>query len=345
MNAVRAEDAFDVARVDTWLKRQLPHLTGTPEVSQFTGGASNLTYLLRYPGAELVLRRPPAGHKAASAHDMAREHHVLQALAPAFPLVPAVRALCRDPAVIGCDFLVMDRVPGVVLRRDPPPGLALDTARARALSETYVDTLVELHRVEPTAPGLAELGRGEGYVRRQVEGWTRRYERARTPGSPDFAAVTSWLAAHRPADTGARVIHNDWRLDNLVLDADDLRVRGVLDWEMATIGDPLMDLGGALAYWTEAGDGPAALAARRQPSHLPGMYTRAQIVARYCARTGLRADHWPFYETFGRFRLAAIAQQITYRYHHGQTHNPAFRDLPAVVADLHRRCTAAVRAA
>ncbi len=343
MNTVRAEDAFDVARADAWLKRRLPHLTGTPEVSQFTGGASNLTYLLRYPGTDLALRRPPAGHKAASAHDMAREYHVQRALAPAFPLVPAVRALCQDPDVIGCDFLVMDRVPGIVLRRDPPPGL--DAARAGALCEAWVDTLVDLHRVDPSAPGLAELGRGEGYVRRQVEGWTRRYARFRTPGSPDFAAVTSWLAAHRPPDSGACVIHNDWRLDNLVLDAHDFRIRGVLDWEMATIGDPLMDLGCALAYWTEAGDGPAALAARRQPSHLPGMYTRAQIVARYCARTGRRADHWPFYATFGLFRLAAIAQQIAYRYHHGQTHNAAFRDLPAVVRDLHRRCGTAIRTA
>ncbi|PJE95400.1 phosphotransferase family protein [Streptomyces carminius] len=346
--AVRAEDAFDVPRVDAWLKEHLDGLTGTPEVTQFSGGASNLTYLLRYPGgpgAELVLRRPPAGRKASSAHDMAREYRVQQRLKDAFPYVPTVRALCQDPEVIGGDFYVMDRVPGIVLRGDLPAGMTLDRRRARALSETYVDTLTDLHRVDVAAAGLTDLGKGAGYVQRQVEGWTHRYALARTWNTPGFSKVTAWLAANRPDDVATCVIHNDWRLDNIVLEPDTLRVTGVLDWEMATLGDPLMDLGSALAYWVQADDDRMAQATRRQPSHLPGMLTRAEIVERYCDRMGLSAENWTFYEVFGMFRLAAIAQQIYYRYHHGRTRNPAFRNLWLAVNYLHWRCRTAIRRA
>ncbi|GAA2402305.1 phosphotransferase family protein [Streptomyces glaucosporus] len=336
--AVRAEDAFDVARVDAWLKEHVAGLDGAPEVTQFSGGASNLTYLLRYPGAELVLRRPPAGRKASSAHDMAREYDVQRKLRPVFPYVPAVRALCRDPEVIGCDFYVMDRVPGLILRGRLPAGTTLGRARARELSETFVDTLADLHGIDPGAAGLTGLGKGAGYVRRQVEGWTHRYARARTWNTPGFSKVTAWLADNQPDDVAIRVIHNDWRLDNIVLEPDTLRVTGVLDWEMATLGDPLMDLGSALAYWVQADDDRVARATRRQPSHLPGMLTRAEIVERYCDRTGLPADNWAFYEVFGLFRLAAIAQQIYYRYHHRRTRNPAFRNLWLAVNYLDWRC-------
>ncbi|RGD56390.1 phosphotransferase family protein [Kitasatospora xanthocidica] len=347
-SAVRAEDAFDTDRVHSWLTGQVDGLAGPPpEVVQFTGGASNLTYLLRYPhlGQELILRRPPAGKKAASAHDMAREYRVQQALKPAFPLVPTVRALCQDPSVLGGDFYVMDKVPGIILRGRLPAGLTLPPARARALSEAFVDSLTDLHRVDPAAAGLADLGKGPGYVRRQVEGWSRRYAQARTWNTPSFGRVTSWLSEHQPDDAALCVVHNDWRLDNLVLDEHDQRVTGVLDWELATVGDPLMDLGSALAYWVQADDGRIAQALRHQPSHLPGMLTRAEIVERYCAGTGLPADNWPFYEVFGLFRLAVIAQQIYYRYHHKQTRNPAFRNLWIAVNYLDRRCRSTIRRA
>lgn len=346
--AVRAEDAFDVARVDAWLKARLDRLAGLdgdPVVTQFSGGASNLTYLLRYPGAELILRRPPAGRKASSAHDMAREYRVQKQLKPVFDYVPTMRALCQDPEVIGGDFYVMDRVPGLILRGHLPEGMTLDPARARRLSETYVDTLVELHRVDPAAAGLDGLGKGAGYVRRQVEGWTRRYADARTDNVPAFQDVTAWLAANQPDDVATCVIHNDWRLDNIVLSEADLSVRGVLDWELATLGDPLMDLGSALAYWVQADDDDMVRANRHQPSDLPGMLTRAEIVARYCDRTGLAAGGWAFYEVFGMFRLAGIAQQIYYRYHHGQTQNPAFKDLWLAVAYLEHRCRTAISTA
>ena len=345
--AVRGEDAFDVAAVDAWLRRQpgLEDLTGTPEVTQYAGGASNLTYRLRYPGADLVLRRPPAGTKATSAHDMVREYRVQERLKPVFPQVPTVRALCRDHGVLGTDFYVMDRVPGTILRGRLPAGVTLPPDRAAALCRAAVDTLVALHAVDPVAAGLADLGRGPGYVRRQVDGWTQRYARARTRNVPSFRRVTRWLDANAPDDVAQCVVHNDFRLDNLVLAPDEpTRVVGVLDWELATIGDPLMDLGGALAYWVQADDGRLAQVGRRQPSHLPGMLTRRQIVARYAQRTGRDVGQWPFYEVFGLFRLAVIAQQIYYRYHHRQTTNPAFRHLWLMVGYLDLRCRRAIRA-
>jgi aminoglycoside phosphotransferase (APT) family kinase protein len=343
---VRAEDAFDVAAVDAWLRAQAADLPpGPPDVRQFAGGASNLTYLLRYPGRELILRRPPAGTKASSAHDMVREHRIQSALAGHFP-VPAMVALCEDPAVLGGDFYVMERVDGVIPRATMPPEVGTEPRLMRALSERFVDLLAALHGLDPAAVGLAELSRGEGYVARQVEGWSERYRRAKTWNVPSFERVMRWLDATQPPDAGACVIHNDFRLDNLVLDRDDpLHVRAVLDWELATVGDPLMDLGSSLAYWVQADDGRAARLLGRQPTYLPGMLTRAQIVERYRTSTGVSVDRWPFYEVFGLFRLAVIAQQIYYRYHHKQTRNPAFRHFWAAAWLLERRCRRAIRAA
>ncbi|HEX8626954.1 MAG TPA: phosphotransferase family protein [Catenuloplanes sp.] len=340
-------DPFDVAAAHRWLAGELDGLPDTvPAVSQFAGGASNLTYLLRYPDRDLVLRRPPTGTRATSAHDMAREYRLQRALKPVYPYVPTVRALCRDPGVLGSDFYVMDHVAGTILRGNLPAGMTLDVAAARALSETFVDTLVDLHRVDVGAAGLSDLGRGEGYVARQVAGWTRRYAGARTPNVPRFGRVTSWLAERQPADAASCLIHNDFRLDNLVLTGDDpLRVVGVLDWEMATIGDPLMDLGAALAYWVQADDDPVARITRRQPTHLPGMLTRREVLERYAERSGLAVDDWAFYEVFGLFRLAVIAQQIYYRYHRRQTRNPAFRHFWLVVGYLDWRCRRLIRRA
>ncbi|WP_454199433.1 phosphotransferase family protein [Nocardia sp. Marseille-Q1738] len=336
---VRAEDAFDVAAMHAWLADQVPDLGGPPEVRQFSGGASNLTYLLRYPDRDLILRRPPSGTKAASAHDMGREFLVQQRLRPHYPYVPRMVARCADHGVIGSEFYVMERVAGTILRGDLPDGMSLSIDQARRLSTTAFDCLIELHEVDPVAAGLSEIGKGSGYVGRQVSGWSRRFVNARTDNVSDFAAVMAWLDRNQPPDVAITVIHNDFRLDNLVLDPSGSgAIVGVLDWEMATLGDPLMDLGGALAYWVQADDDEAMLSIRRQPSHLPGMLTRAQIVDHYCERTGRSAENWPFYEVFGLFRLAVIAQQIYYRYHHGQTTNPAFKDFWKVINYLEWRC-------
>ena len=337
---VRADDAFDVAALDRWLKSELGAAPdGEPAVRQCVGGASNLTYLLSYPDRELILRRPPAGTKASSAHDMVREYRVQKQLAPRFPLVPEVVALCTDHAVLGADFYVMERIPGVILRSDLPAGTSLDPGRAEALCRSLVDVLVQLHAVDPAEVGLSELGRGPGYVRRQVTGWSGRYRRARTWNAPRAEGVMAWLAEQMPEDAGYCVIHNDFRLDNVVLSPDDLvKPVGVLDWELATLGDPLMDLGCSLAYWVQADDDPVMRRLRRQPTHLPGMLTRAQLLAAYAERTGLAARDFTFYEVYGLFRLAVIIQQIYYRYHHNQSTNPAFRNYWLMAGYLVWRC-------
>jgi aminoglycoside phosphotransferase (APT) family kinase protein len=338
---LREEDAFDTTAVTRWLGSRLDGLGELREVLQYPGGASNLTYLLRFDGRELILRRPPVGRKAKSAHDMKREYRVQRQLRPAYPYVPDVLALCEDPAVLGSDFYVMERVEGLILRGDLPAGMALSAEQARALAFRVFDRLIELHEVDPAAAGLADLGRGPGYVQRQVTGWSDRYVRARTDDAPDCADVMAWLAANRPDDVATCVIHNDFRFDNVVLD-DALEVAGVLDWEMATLGDPLMDLAGSVAYWIQADDDEMAQLLRRQPTHLPGMPTRAELVEYYCARMGLSAGNWTFYEVFGQFRLLVIMQQIYYRFRAGQTRNPAFEHFGRFVAYLADRCRAAI---
>ncbi len=334
---LREEDAFDVQALHDWLSARTDLPAPLPEVAQFGGGASNLTYLLRYVDRDLVLRRPPAGQKAASAHDMRREHRVQAALKPVYRYVPQMVAFCDDPTVLGSDFYVMERVPGTILRGRLPRGMDLPPEQARGLGLHAVDSLLELHQVDVEAVGLADLGRGAGYVGRQVSGWSDRYRKARTENVPNFEPVMAWLDAHQPPDVATCLIHNDFRLDNLVLDTD-LQVVGVLDWEMATLGDPLMDLGGALAYWVQADDDDMMRVSKRQPTDLPGMPTRAEVLAHYATRTGRGIDDWEFYEVFGLFRLAGIAQQIYYRFHHGQTTNPAFKDFWYFVTYLETRC-------
>ncbi|MER7246709.1 phosphotransferase family protein [Kribbella sp. NPDC000426] len=343
--AVRGEDAFDVPAVDAWLRGRTELPDGLPEVKQFTSGASNLTYLLGYPGHDLILRRPPAGTKAKSAHDMGREYRIQAGLKPVFRYVPEMVAHCKDDSLIGSEFYVMERVAGTI------PGhhkLGVDVTpdQTRQLGFTLIDTLAELHAVDPEAAGLSDLGRGAGYVERQVTGWSDRYRKAKTWNVPNYERVMAWLAANQPADVRTCVIHNDFRLDNVVLAPDDpLHVVGVLDWELATLGDPLMDLGSALAYWVQADDDWAFRRFRLQPSDVPGMLTRDEIVEYYAKRSGLVADNWAFYEVFGLFRLAVIAQQIYYRYHHKQTRNPRFKNFWLPVNLLERRCRRIIRQA
>lgn len=338
--ALRAEDALDAATVDAFLKERVAGLEGRPEIAQYPGGASNLTYLLRYPGRDLVLRRPPPGTKAKSAHDVLREARVMAALKPVYPYVPEVVALSEDPTLLGDDFYVMERLEGIILRRDIPPALGLDAARTRRLCLAMLDRLIELHGIDAEAAGLGGLGKGAGYVRRQVDGWSERWRRALTEDVAPIPDVLDWLdRAAPPREVAIRLIHNDYRFDNVVLDPDDpLRIVGVLDWEMATLGDPLMDLGGALAYWVEAGDDDVFQANRRQPTNAPGMLTRDEVAAYYGERTGFPVENLDFYRVFGLFRLAVIIQQIYKRFALKETTNPRFAGYGAVVNDLGRRC-------
>jgi aminoglycoside phosphotransferase (APT) family kinase protein len=319
LTPVRDEDRFDVEAMHAWLKPFIG-VDVLPQVSQFRSGASNLTYLLQYPDRDLVLRKPPAGMKAASAHDMKREFLIQSRLQPVYPLVPSMIALCDDQAVMGSDFYVMERVVGDIFRRDVPEGVT--PADVSVMADSLINGLVQLHAVDASI--LAELNKGPGYVQRQVEGWSKRYRNALTDDVPNGEKVMAWLEANRPDDVASCVIHGDWRIDNVVFDLKQARIVGVLDWELATVGDPLMDLGSALAYWVDRDDEPGFAALRRQPSHLPGMPTRDEFVQKYLGASGVRCDDFTFYEVFGLFRLAVIIQQIWARYRAGQTTNPAF---------------------
>jgi aminoglycoside phosphotransferase (APT) family kinase protein len=338
--AVRDEDALDMQRVDAFLKQHVAGLAGTPTVAQFPGGASNLTYLISYGNRELVLRRPPAGAKAKSAHDMLREAQVMAALKPHYPYVPAILASCDDSAVIGHDFYVMERLSGSILRRELPAELGLDADGVRQLCLCFIDRLIELHQVDASLPVLQHIGKGDGYIARQVAGWSDRWQKAATEDTDACADVVEWLAAKQPAhDNASCVIHNDYRFDNVVLDPEHpLHIIGVLDWEMATIGDPLMDLGGSLAYWVQADDDATFQSFRRQPTHVPGMLTRREVIDYYGQRSGLQLDNFDFYEVFGLFRLMVIIQQIYRRYALGQTSNPQFAGFGQAARYMGGRC-------
>jgi aminoglycoside phosphotransferase (APT) family kinase protein len=252
--------------------------------------------------------------------------------------------LCTDETVMGCDFYVMERIEGIILRANLPTGLVLEREQAAQLCRNAIDRLIELHSVDVEAAGLEAMGKGAGYNRRQIEGWSERYRKARTWNVLPGRYVMDWLADHIPDEVAIRVIHGDYRFDNLVLDANDpLNIIGVLDWELATLGDPLMDLGNSLAYWVEADDDKYFRGFRRQPTHIPGMMRRAEVVEYYCDRMGIKPANWTFYEVYGLFRLAVIAQQIYYRYHHKQTRNRQFRHFWVAVNYLIFRCRRLIR--
>lgn len=342
---VRDGEELDIEAVDKWLRTHLADLAASlPKVTQYSGGASNWTYRLEYENHDLILRRPPAGTKAKSAHDMVREYKVQKALQPHYAPIAEMIGLCEDPAVLGCDFYIMRRLEGIIPRANLPKELTLGAAEIGKLCTNVIDELVSLHQVDYQEAGLKSLGKGAGYCQRQVDGWDDRYEKARTWNVPSYKGVRAWLKANVPEDSRTCVIHNDWRFDNVVLDADDpTQVIGVLDWEMATIGDPLMELGSVLAYWIQADDDAILRKIRRQPTHLPGMLTRTQVVEYYQQKTGIKIENWPFYEVFGLFRVAGIIQQIYYRYHHGQTDNPAFKYFWIINWAILRRCRKVIR--
>ena len=342
--AVRNGEQLDMTAVEIYLKDTIAGLEGPLTIEQFPSGASNLTYLISCAGRSLVLRRPPIGTKAATAHDMGREVRVLSALCEHWPYAPRPLAYCMDISIIGAPFYIMERIEGIILRKDLPSGLFATPARLHRLYERFVEVLCELHALDYRRIGLADLGKPEGYVRRQVLGWSRRYRAARTPDVPDFEAVMGWLEEKMPPESpGAAIIHNDFKLDNIVLDpADPLRIIGVLDWEMCTIGDPLMDLGSTLGYWVEKDDPPERQIMRSMPTHLAGALTRRAFVDLYGRLSGLEMDRFDFYYCFGLFRLAVIVQQIYYRYYHGQTRDERFRRYAAGVPVLERAAQAVI---
>ncbi len=330
---VRAGEELDAAKLAAFLG-------GPVEVQQFPGGHSNLTYLVRRGGDEMVLRRPPFGSKVKSAHDMGREVAVLSKLAPVFDRAPKVIAYEPTGDVLGAPFYLMERRRGVILRGQLPDGV--DAARA---CERLVDTLVDLHAVDYQAAGLADLGKPAGYVERQVRGWSERYTGSQTDDITATTEVAAWLAAHKPTESGAALIHNDFKFDNVIFDPSFDRVIGVLDWEMATIGDPLMDLGSTLSYWVEADDAPVFQAPVFGVTGKPGMWKRADVARRYFERSGrrpLRDDELVFYYAYGLFKTAVVLQQIYYRYAKGLTRDPRFAPFIHVVRALSEKARDAI---
>ena len=336
---IREGEELDITAVDQFMKAQLPELSGTPTIRQYPGGASNLTYQIDYDGRSFVLRRPPFGHKAKSAHDMLREARIMEALKPVYPYVPNIIAICDDHSVLGDDFYVMERLEGIILRQDFPEGFSLDESETRKLCTNVVDKLVDLHQVDYHAAGLDYIGKGAGYVRRQIEGWSDRFRKAHTDDVGDCEEVMQWLHEKMPEDVTTCIIHNDFRFDNVVLNPNNpFEVIGILDWEMATLGDPLMDLGNSLAYWVQADDDQFFQMLRRQPTHRPGMMTRDEVVEYYMKRSGLEVENFDFYEVYGLFRLAGIVQQIYYRFYHGQTKDKRFAGFGQAANYLEQRC-------
>ncbi len=323
---VRGEEKLDLERLRPFLEASLPGASGPVTALQFRKGHSNLTYLVRLGNREAVLRRAPFGAKVKTAHDMRREFQILSALQGTYGRAPRPIAFCDDESVIGARFYLMERVHGVVIRGDgSASGISFTPELLRATSTALVDNLADLHAVDLAKTGLAALGRPEGYVARQVKGWTERYLAAKTEEVPEVEAVAAWLAGNMPGESGAALVHNDYKYDNVVLDPADLtRIVAVLDWEMATVGDPLMDLGTMLGYWTDPDDPPDVKGRPAGPTFLPGSLSRRGLVERYSERTGRAVGSALFYYVFALFKIAVIVQQIYRRYVEGLTHDERF---------------------
>ena len=330
--SVRAGEGLDQSRLEPFLRGHFPDATGTLGVAQFPSGHSNLTYLVCLGDREMVLRRPPFGSKVKTAHDMSREYRVLSKLHFTYPQAPKALLYCEDPSVLGSPFYLMERVQGIILRREPPEGLVTNAEMACQLSEAFVDNLARLHGLDYTAIGLADLGKPQGYLDRQVGGWIQRYRGSQTHDLPEVEKISVWLNERRPRETSYALIHNDYKYDNIVLDPTDItRIVGVLDWEMCTIGDPLTDLGTALAYWVDPQDAEELQRIRWGPTTMPGTLTRAELVRRYAQTTGRDVSNMVFYRVLALFKVAVIIQQIYYRYHQGLTKDVRFASLPEVI--------------
>jgi aminoglycoside phosphotransferase (APT) family kinase protein len=337
-SAVRAGEELNRAALADYLNKHLPGGAAGIEVEQFPNGHSNLVYLVRTNHREYVLRRPPLGPVAPKAHDMAREYRVLQAANPHFPEAPKVFLLCEDPSVIGSTFFLMERRHGFVIRDSIPSELSAIPEYPRQVSEAFIDCLVRMHSIDVSQPGLSSLGKPQGFVERQVRGWADRWNRAKTEELPDMDRIVRWLHDGLPPSVEVTLVHNDYKLDNVMLRPSGHRVEAVLDWEMTTIGDPLADLGLTMCYWTWA-----SVAAEDDPhpatpsvTSQPGWYTRDQFLDRYARRTGRDVTHIRYHEVLGLFKLAVILQQIYYRFHRGQTQDERFRAFDRRVRGLIR---------
>jgi len=349
--AVRPGEELDLVKLESYLKTHLANVSGPLTVQQFPSGHSNLTYFVSFGDygqgddqevREMVLRRPPFGSKVKTAHDMGREYRVLSRLHSVYP-VPCPLLYCEDTAVLGAPFYLMQRLRGTILRRELPPGLEIKPAIARKLNESFLDNLIQLHALDYIAIGLSDLGKPEGYLERQVQRWIERYHASKTHELPEVEQIAGWLKDHMPPPCKATLIHNDYKFDNMILDSDDItRIKGLLDWEMCTLGDPLSDLGTALGYWVDPHDPLEFQKIHWGPTMLPGSLTRKQLVQRYAEKTGRDVSGMVSYYVFALFKTAVVVQQIYYRYHHGLTQDQRFAGLMEVARVLLRMAVRAM---
>jgi aminoglycoside phosphotransferase (APT) family kinase protein len=330
--AIRAGEELDVQALSEYLAGKLDGARDGLVVEQFPGGHSNLTYLLRTPVREYVLRRGPLGPVAPKAHDMAREHNVLHAVHRFFRPAPEVFVLCEDTSVIGAIFFVMERRRGIVVRDAIPPGLASFDDYPARVSQGFIECLVDLHAIDIEKHGLTSLGKPAGFLERQVRGWFDRWQRAKTEEIAVMDSLMKWLSDHMPQSPAPTLVHNDFKLDNVMLDAHDPgRIEAVLDWEMCTVGDPLVDLGLILCYWSQPSD-PGGT--KPSLTSAPGWYTPQQLVETYASETGRDVSRISYYQVFALFKLAVVLQQIYYRFHVGQTRDERFRNFDRRVRNL-----------
>lgn len=338
---IRAGEEFDFQKVEQYLRAHIPGLgEGTLQVRQFPSGASNLTYSVRIGNWEGVLRRPPFGPVPPRAHDMKREASILQKVHPAFPLAPMPYVFCDDLDIMGVPFYVMERRRGVILNDSFPPGVTPTEELCHGISQTVVDTLVQIHAVDWQAAGLGQMGHPEGFLPRQVKGWIERYYRAKTDDIPEVEPLIRWFSDHIPQSSTPTLIHNDFKMNNLLLTTDDLtRPTAVLDWEMATIGDPLFDLGCTLSYWVTPDDPEDLQKVLPVITVMPGFINREQFMELYAQKSGRDLSTMHFYMVFAYFKMVVIVQQIYVRWKRGQTQDERFAVFGRRVRNLIRYAT------
>ncbi len=341
---IRKGEELELESLEKYLLDNIPGSEGPLVVEQFPGGASNLTYLIKMGDQQLVLRRPPFGTNVKSAHDMGREYKVLNALSKAYKKAPRPLLYTEDQQIIGSSFYVMERVQGVILRSAHGPAKDLPPATIRSIARSLMETLVELHAIDYQAFGLADLGRPQGYTERQITGWTKRYFKAKTDEWPEVEKAAEWLNNNIPNETDDALIHNDYKHDNVVLDPNDLtKIKAILDWEMCTLGDPLMDLGSAMAYWPNVDDPKIVSVKEQTPAYLPGNPSRHEMLQLYAEKSGRDPGNFVFYYVYGLFKLAGIIQQIYYRYHKGFTQDQRFARMHLRVQALGKQAWLAIQ--
>jgi aminoglycoside phosphotransferase (APT) family kinase protein len=347
---VRDEDQLDWSKLIVYLRERNVAGADKPlEVKQFRGGHSNLTYLLRFGAAEeWVVRRPPFGTLEPGGHDMAREYRVLSRLWEGYAQAPRAILFCEDPSIIGAPFFVMQRRSGFVIanRRPLPAGINTAPDTFRRMSEGFIDALADLHSVDYEKVGLGTLGRPDGFVRRQIIGWMDRWEKAKIEEIPVMNKLGAWFLEHIPPAQKPVLLHNDFFLHNVMFAPDNSgEVVGVFDWEMSTLGDPLIDLGLAIGYWRDPDDVEELLELSEGYAHTtrPGFMTRSQLTERYGRRTGRDMSQIAFYQGWANWKTATVLQQLYVRFVRGHTHDPRFANLgkqPPVLARTAARVVA-----